>query len=94
MTGLYSFRHHAKEVVLRFFPDPEGSLIAGILLGDQSGISAKVQEAFRLTGTSHIIVISGFNIAIIAALFTYLFTRVLGRAGGLLFLLLNYCLYP
>jgi len=82
MSLLYSFRQHALDVVYRLFPDPEASLIAGILLGEQSGISSQVQEAFRLTGTSHIIVISGFNIAIIAGLFTYLFTHFLGRRWG------------
>ena len=82
MSVLYSFRQHALDVVYRIFPDPEASLLAGILLGEQSGIPSQVQDAFRLTGTSHIIVISGFNIAIIAGLFTYLFTRFLGRRWG------------
>ncbi len=82
MSALYSFRQHALDVVYHLFPDPEASLLAGILLGEQSGIPPQVQEAFRLTGTSHIIVISGFNIAIIAALFSYIFTRVLGRLRG------------
>jgi competence protein ComEC len=82
LSALYSFRQHASDVVYRLFPDPEASLLAGILLGEQSGIPPQVQEAFRLTGTSHIIVISGFNIAIIAALFSYIFTRVLGRLRG------------
>ena len=82
MSALYSFQQRALDVVYRLFPDPEASLLAGILLGEQSGIPPQVQEAFRITGTSHIIVISGFNIAIIAALFSYIFTRVLGRLRG------------
>ncbi len=82
LSALYSFRQRALDVVYSLYPDPEASLLAGILLGDQSGISAQVQEAFRLTGTSHIIVISGFNITIIAALFTFLFTRFLGTRRG------------
>ncbi|MFZ2098861.1 MAG: ComEC/Rec2 family competence protein [Anaerolineales bacterium] len=53
--------------------------MAGILLGVESGIPQAVQEAFRLTGTSHIIVIFGFDITIITALFTLLFSRLLGR---------------
>jgi competence protein ComEC len=82
MSALYVFRQYALDVVYHLYPDPEASLMAGILLGDQSGISEQVQEAFRLTGTSHIIVISGFNITIIAALFTFLFTRFLGLRRG------------
>ena len=68
--------------IYRLFPDPDASLIAGILLGVQTGIPNEVQEAFRLTGTSHIIVISGFNITIIAGLFTFLFSRRVGEAQG------------
>ncbi len=81
-AALYTFRQHALSLIYSFFPDPEASLLAGILLGVQSGIPQDVQEAFRLTGTSHIIVISGFNITIIAWLFTLLFSRLLGKRKG------------
>ena len=93
MAALYSFRQKAHEIVNKLYPDPEAGLVAGILLGDQSGISPQIQEAFRLTGTSHIIVISGFNIAIIAALFTFLFTRLLGSFRGAIVSALGIILY-
>ena len=81
-SALYTFRQRAVDLVYSFYPDPEASLLAGILIGVQSGIPQDVQEAFRLTGTSHIIVISGFNITIIAGLFTLLFSRLLGKGKG------------
>jgi competence protein ComEC len=81
-SALYTFRQRALDVVYSFYPDPEASLIAGILLGVQSGIPQEVTDAFRLTGTSHIIVISGFNITIIAAMFTLVFSRLLGVRKG------------
>lgn len=79
---LYTFRQRALDLVYKLYPDPEASLLAGIVLGVQSGIHEDVQEAFRLTGTSHIIVISGFNITVIAGLFTLLFSRLLGKGKG------------
>ena len=82
LFAIYAFRERALSLLYRLLPDPEASLMAGILLGVQSGIPAEVQEAFRLTGTSHIIVISGFNITIIAAFFTLLFRRLLGERRG------------
>jgi competence protein ComEC len=43
-----------------------------------------VQDAFRDTGTTHIIAISGFNITIIAGLFMSVFSRSLGTRKGAL----------
>jgi len=40
-------------------PEPQASLLTGILPGNDSGITQSVQDAFRATGTSHIIAISG-----------------------------------
>jgi competence protein ComEC len=82
LAALYNFRQHSLDLIYSLYPDPEASLMAGILLGFQTGIPQAVQDAFRLTGTSHIIVISGFNITIIAAVFTWLFCRLLGVRKG------------
>lgn len=68
--------------IYRLFPDPEASLMAGILLGADRGMSPALTEAFKNTGTSHIIAISGFNIAIIAAVFLTLFSRLFGKRLG------------
>jgi competence protein ComEC len=58
---IYSFKEKALTLVYRFFPDPEASLLAGILLGVETGIEESVDQAFRDTGTTHIIAISGFK---------------------------------
>jgi competence protein ComEC len=79
---VYGFKERLVTVVYRVFPDPEASLLAGILLGDDNGLPANLQQAFQDTGTTHIIAISGFNIAILAAVFMALFGRLLGRRKG------------
>jgi len=56
---LYAFKARAKNVIAQILPEPQASLLTGILLGDDAGIPKSVQEAFRTTGTSHIIAISG-----------------------------------
>jgi competence protein ComEC len=56
---LYAFKARAKNVIAQILPEPQASLLTGILLGDDSGIPKSVQDAFRTTGTSHIIAISG-----------------------------------
>jgi len=59
LAWLYSFKARAKNVIGQILPEPQASLLTGILLGDDSGITQSVQDAFRATGTSHIIAISG-----------------------------------
>jgi competence protein ComEC len=79
---IYAFKEKSLANIYRLFPDPEASLLAGILLGVDTGLTRELQDAFRNTGTSHIIAISGFNIAIIAGIFVSLFSRVLGPRRG------------
>ncbi len=79
---VYDFKDKALANIYAIFPDPEASLLAGILLGEDNGLPADLQQAFKNTGTAHIIAISGFNIAIIAALFVTFFSRVLGPRRG------------
>jgi competence protein ComEC len=66
-------------------PEPEAALADGILLGVRSGISPEVSDAFSTAGLTHVVAISGWNIAIVAALAAAA-TRPLRRfpAGGLL----------
>ncbi|MDD4931011.1 MAG: ComEC/Rec2 family competence protein [Candidatus Colwellbacteria bacterium] len=41
------------------------ALASGILLGDKSGFSDDMWDDFRETGTTHIVALSGFNIAVV-----------------------------
>ncbi len=76
LMGIYSLRERAHQILRQLFPMPEASVFAGILLGIQSDIPDYLYQAYQASGTSHILVISGFNIAIIAALISRLFKRI------------------
>jgi competence protein ComEC len=82
LKAVYAFKEKSLDNIYHIFPDPEASLLAGILLGVDSGLPKGIQQAFKNTGTSHIIAISGFNIAIIAGIFTALFSRWFGPRRG------------
>jgi len=56
---------HARYTGLHVIGEPHASLLIGILLGIQSTIPDDILDAFSATGTSHILVISGWNITII-----------------------------
>ena len=90
---VYAFKTYAVGRVYRIFPDPEASLLAGILLGDDNGMPAELQQAYINTGTAHIIAISGFNIAILAGLFVWLFSRLLGERKGAIAAVIGIIIY-
>lgn len=79
---LYAFRQRGLETIYRLYPPQSAALLAGILLGDESGLSEPLKAAFNDTGTRHIIAISGFNISIIAGIFLALSRRWLGLRRG------------
>ena len=90
---VYAYKDQAVAHIYQIFPNPEASLLAGILLGEDNGLPASLQQAYKNTGTAHVIAISDFNIAIIAGLFVGLFSRLLGRRKGAIAALLGILLY-
>ena len=81
---VYAWKEASLRNVYRLFLDPKASLLAGILLGVDTGLPARLRQAFNDTGTAHIIAISGFNIAIIAGVLSFVFNRLLGARLGAL----------
>lgn len=49
-------------------PEPYASLAGGITVGDKRSLGEKLSEQFRKTGLVHIVVLSGYNITLIAGL--------------------------
>jgi competence protein ComEC len=82
LQAIFDVRMKALKVIDRLYPDPEASLLAGILLGIEGEIPDHVEQAFNTTGTTHIIAISGFNITIIASIFISGLGRWLGARRG------------
>ncbi|MGB0387331.1 MAG: DNA internalization-related competence protein ComEC/Rec2 [Ardenticatenaceae bacterium] len=90
---LFGIRRRAEWTVQRILPEPHASLMSGILLGIESGIPEDVMEAFNTTGTTHIIVISGSNFAILAGIFLFLGRKLFGEKLGTLFAIVVIALY-
>jgi competence protein ComEC len=77
--AIFALKDRARDLIARLMPDPEASLLQGILLGIQSGIPRGLYEDYNTTGTSHILVVSGFNITIVSGVFVLVFSHLLGR---------------
>jgi competence protein ComEC len=76
---LFSFKRYAQSTIANILPEPQASLLTGILLGVETGIPADLMDDFSATGTSHIVAISGFNLTIIAGIFAGLARRLFGQ---------------
>ncbi len=85
---LFGLRSTCHAVLQSIMPFPESELLSGILLGIESRIPDYLVDAYRVTGTAHIIAISGFNITLIANLISKFFNRIFPyRVGALLSIL-------
>ena len=61
------------------FTGDTGALMAGLVTGDDAGLSRDQRDAFIITGTSHVTAVSGSNLAVILVLLTVL-GGLVGRA--------------
>jgi competence protein ComEC len=64
-----------------------------MLLGIESGIPDELYDQFNATGSSHVIVISGSNVALIAGVIMALMVRVLGGKRAVWFTLAGIACY-
>ena len=76
---LYGLKARGSALLDRVLPEPAAALANGMLLGIESGIPDDVAEAFKATGTTHVIVISGSNIALLSGVLMAGLSRVLGK---------------
>lgn len=58
-------RRGIEERFNQVLPEPEASLLAGIVLGSKRGLPEGFYQALQTTGTLHIVVASGYNVTVI-----------------------------
>jgi len=83
----------------KLIPDgQERRLAAGVLIGEKESMSEEVFESFKLTGTAHILSVSGLNVALLALAIQICLQRLKVTTTGRLvafvlfsFILLVYC---
>jgi len=65
---IQGIRADAGDALARALPEPAGGLAAGILIGLRERVDRDLAADFTTTGLSHVVAISGWNIAIVAGL--------------------------
>lgn len=75
-AGLFGLKKNFESQLNKLVPEPMASFEAGLLTGSRKGIPDDLMQNFNLTGLTHIIAISGYNISLIIILISSLFKNV------------------
>lgn len=76
---LIEIRHRLISALEEALPEPEASLAAGILLGARSALPEDLLEDMNVTGTSHLVAVSGQNVTLVAAMVMAVLAWLIGR---------------
>ncbi len=76
LAASYRLKRWAEESLYRYLPFPENALLTGILLGERGPLPSEMTETFMVTGTVHILAVSGMITAFLAGLFFLVFRAV------------------
>jgi len=70
--AVLAVKNKFEEKLTDIFPDPEGAYLKGLILGGSKRMTAKLNDAFSKTGTTHTVAVSGYNVTIVAAFLMWL----------------------
>jgi len=79
---LYVVKENFLQRLEKVLPTPYSALEGGLLLGTKQSLGKKLQEDFRRAGIIHIVVLSGYNITIIADAMMNVFSFLPRRYGA------------
>lgn len=65
--NIVSLNSWIKETITLYVREPSAGFINGILIGEKRGLSREWYDAFTRVGLTHVIVLSGYNLAVIFA---------------------------
>lgn len=93
---LFSLKEKYLNALGRVIPEPHSAFMAGLTVGAKQSIPKGLQEDFRKTGIIHVVVLSGYNITLVADTIMKIFSFLprflgigLGVAGIILFTILT-----
>jgi competence protein ComEC len=73
---LLAVRLKYEEIFAKILPEPQSGLMSGILLGSKANLSQEFLSWLQITGTIHIIALSGYNITVLVELLRIITKRL------------------
>jgi len=93
LAWLFALRQQLAQAISHALPEPEASLLIGILLGLKTSVLRAQYPLFQATGTVHLIVTSGLKVTVLSGLLAALANRLVGRRWALAPLLAGIAAY-
>lgn len=84
VEGLMQLKRFSLEKIRNVLPLEKAAFLSGILLGETSEFTKEFKEKLQRTGTSHLVALSGYNIAIVANSALVAFGLWLGRRKAII----------
>jgi len=84
MGVLLTAKRAFQEGLARALPEPGASLASGLITGGKQGLGTKLLDAFIVAGLVHIVVLSGYNVMIVAEAVLRAFAFLPRRASAVL----------
>lgn len=88
---LFGIKHEFLSRIERVIPKPESALLGGLILGTKQSLGKDLLLDFRKAGVSHMVVLSGYNVTIVAQSIAKVLafaSRVVSAGAGIFFILL------
>lgn len=79
IVSIEEYRAVLIDRIFLFLPEPHGSLLTGILIGNRAKLDPDLLETFRTVGLTHLIAVSGYNLSILTSNIRSIFWPILGR---------------
>lgn len=81
---LFELKHAFLSKLARMIPEPESSLAGGLDLGAKESLGKNLLDKFRIAGLIHIVVLSGYNITIVAIAVMWLLRRKFSERASII----------
>jgi len=77
--SLEEFHRTVVRRIEQTMPEPHASLSSGVLVGERATLPEDIDEALRATGTTHLVVVSGQNVALLVGIAVAALTAFVSR---------------
>lgn len=93
LSLLYDVKRRLQIATTLYLPEPHAGLVQGVLLGVKAVLTEDLKQDLTNTGLIHIVVVSGYNLTVVATLMQRLAEKRLRRGLALLLALVGVVLF-